>query len=56
MPAQPCLFGLGERYAALSAAVDLLLRLDEVLDFELFRGPLIRAPRRSERGKGGRPP
>ena len=31
-------------------------RLSAVVDFELFRADLERAVRRSERGKGGRPP
>lgn len=56
MSDQPGFFDLDERYAALSAAGDPLLRLGELVDFELFRRPLIRALRRSERRKGGRPP
>jgi hypothetical protein len=47
---------LSDRYAALSAAGDPLERLASVVDFEVFRGPLIAALRRSDRGKGGRPP
>jgi IS5 family transposase len=43
-------------YAALSAAGDPLERLAAVVNFEVFRGPLIVALRRSDRGKGGRPP
>lgn len=35
---------------------DPLERLAGVVDFEVFRGPLIAALRRSVRGKGGRPP
>jgi hypothetical protein len=30
--------------------------LAAVVDFDVFRGPLIVALRRSDRGKGGRPP
>jgi hypothetical protein len=49
-------FDLSDRYAALSAAGDPLERLGSVVDFEVFRGPLIASLRRSVRGKGGRPP
>ncbi len=56
MSGQPGLFDLDERYAALSSSVDPLLRLDEMVDFELFRPSLKRALRRSDRRKGGRPP
>lgn len=40
----------------MSAAGDPLERLAAVVDFEVFRGPLVAALRRSPRGKGGRPP
>ena len=56
MAGQPGFFDLSERYEALSAAGDPLERLASVVDFEVFRGPLVAAPRRSVRGKGGRPP
>ena len=56
MVGQPGFFDLSDRYAALSAAGDPLERLSAVLDFEVFRGPLIAVLRRSDRGKGGRPP
>ena len=56
MVSQPGFFDLSDRYAALSAAGDPLERLASVVDFEVFRGPLIAALRRSARGKGGRPP
>lgn len=49
-------FDLSDRYEALSAAGDPLERLAAVVDFEVFRGPLIAALRRSPRAKGGRPP
>ncbi|NQW10118.1 MAG: hypothetical protein HQ481_09610 [Alphaproteobacteria bacterium] len=49
MSAQPGFFDLDERYAALSAAGDPLLRLGELVDFALFWRPLIRALRRSDR-------
>lgn len=42
--------------AALSAAGDPLVRLCSAVDFEIFRPALLRALRRSDRGKGGRPP
>jgi len=56
MAGQPSFFDLSNRYGALSAAGDLLGRLAAVVDFELFRGPLTAALRRSRRSKGGRPP
>lgn len=56
MVGQPGFFELSDRYAALSAAGDPLELLAAVVDFEMFRGPLIAALRRSARGKGGRPP
>lgn len=56
MAGQPGFFDLSDRYEALSAAGDPLERLGSVVDFEVFRGPLIAALRRSVRGKGGRPP
>lgn len=56
MAQQPGFFDVDERYAALSKAGDPLERLREVVDFELFRKPLERALRRSERRQGGRPP
>ncbi|MBX9884100.1 MAG: transposase, partial [Novosphingobium sp.] len=56
MVGQPGFFDLSDRYEALSAAGDPLERLAGVVDFEVFRGPLTAALRRSVRGKGGRPP
>lgn len=56
MAGQAGFFDLSDRYAALSAAGDPLERLAGVVDFEVFRGPLVAALRRSVRGKGGRPP
>ena len=56
MAGQPGFFDLSDRYEALSAAGDPLERLSGVVDFEVFRGRLIAALRRSVRGKGGRPP
>ena len=56
MAGQPGFFDLSDRYEALSAAGDPLERLAAVVDFELFRGPLVAALRRAPRNKGGRPP
>ena len=56
MAAQPGLFDLDRRYAALSAAGDPLERLAAVVDFELFRPELNAALERSNRARGGRPP
>ncbi len=56
MAGQPGFFDLDGRYASLSAAGDPLLRLGDLVDFEVFRAPLLRALRRSDRDRGGRPP
>jgi hypothetical protein len=56
MVGQPGFFDLSDRYEALSEAGDPLERLAAVVDFEVLRGPLVAALRRSARGKGGRPP
>jgi IS5 family transposase len=56
MAGQPGFFDLSDRYEALSAAGDPLERLAAVIDFEVFRGPLIAGLRRGPRTKGGRPP
>ena len=56
MAGQPGFFDLSDRYEARSAAGDPLERLAGVIDFDVFRGPLTAALRRSVRGKGGRPP
>jgi len=56
MSGQPGFFDFDERYGALSAAGDPLLKLAAVVDFELFRPALKQALRRSDGGKGGRPP
>ena len=53
---QPGFFDLDHRYSDLSKAGDPLVRLDSLVDFEVFRQPLLRALCRSDRGKGGRPP
>ncbi len=56
MAGQLGFFDLEDRLAALSAAGDPLERLSSAVDFEIFRPPLKRALRRSDRSKGGRPP
>ena len=56
MAGRPGFLDLSNQYEALSAAGDPLERLTAVVDFEVFRGPLVAAMRRSPRGKGGRPP
>jgi hypothetical protein len=43
MAGQPGFFDLSDRYEALSAAGDPLERLSAVVDFGVFRGPLIAA-------------
>lgn len=55
MMAQPGLFDVDERLAALSAAGDPLERLSGVVDFELFRPVLDAALARSDCSRGGRP-
>jgi hypothetical protein len=56
MVGQPGFFDADERYRTLTAAGDPLERLTSAVDFELFRAELDAALRRSDRGKGGRPP
>ena len=56
MAGQPGFFDLDERLAQLSAGGDPLERLSAVVVFELFRKPLAKALKRSDRAKGGRPP
>ena len=53
---QPGFFDLEDRYADLSKSGDPLERINALIDFEVFRKPLLRALRRSDRAKGGRPP
>jgi IS5 family transposase len=50
------LFALDERYRNLSEVGDPLMRLKELIDFELFRPALAKALRRCDGSKGGRPP
>ena len=56
MAGQPGFFDLDERYQALSANGDPLVRLSQLIDFEVFRAALFTALQQSDRLKGGRPP
>ena len=56
MAAQAGFFDLDERYRALAATGDPLIRLAELIEFEVFRAPLVAALARSDGSKGGRPP
>ena len=56
MAGQAGFFDAEKRLRALSAVGDPLERLAAAVDFELFRAELDAALRRSDRGKGGRPP
>jgi IS5 family transposase len=55
MRGQAGFFYIEDRLKELSAKGDALERLTAVVDFELFRGDLERAVRRSDRSKGGPP-
>jgi len=56
MQGQAGFFDVDERLKELSAKGDALERLNEIVDFELFRPDLVRAVPRSDGSKGGRPP
>lgn len=56
MSGQRGFWDVEERYTLLSAAGDPLERLDVVVPWEVFRKPLAKALKRSDRSKGGRPP
>ena len=56
MPGQLGFFDLEDRYAQLSKAGDALEKLASVVDFEPFRYRLLKALKRSDGAKGGRPP
>lgn len=49
-------FDVENRYKRLSEAGDPLERLNGAVDWELFRKPLLKVLKRSDRIKGGRPP
>jgi IS5 family transposase len=55
MAGQPGLFDLDERDRALSESGDPLIRLATLIDFEVFRAPLVSALKRSDGTRGGRP-
>lgn len=56
MAVQLGFFDLEDRYAQLSKAGDPLEKLAGVVDFEPFRYRLVKALKRSDGAKGGRPP
>ena len=56
MPRQPGFWSVEERLGELSAHGDPLEKLQEIVDFELFRPVLIEALGPGDRSKGGRPP
>ncbi len=56
MVGQPGFFDLDERYRALAATGDPLIKLAKLIEFEVFRGPLLTALARSDGSRGGRPP
>ena len=56
MAGQLGFFDLEDRYAQLSKAGDPLEKLSAVVDFEPFRYRLVKALKRSDGSKGGRPP
>lgn len=53
---QPGFFDLDERYEQLSEAGDPLVKLGDLIDFEIFRPQLTTTLKRSDGAKGGRPP
>ena len=53
---QPGFFDFEECLASLSKAGDPLEGLAQIVDFEIFRKPLDKALKYSDRKKGGRPP
>ena len=53
---QPGFFDFEQRLASLSKAGDPLEGLAQTVDFEIFRKPLDKALKYSDRKKGGRPP
>jgi len=56
MSDQPGFFDLDDRYEQLSKSGDPLERLSEVVNFEAFRYRLVKALKRTDGAKGGRPP
>jgi hypothetical protein len=56
MRGQPGFWDVDERYRRLSAAGDPLEALDRLVPWEVFRKPLVKALKRSDGARGGRPP
>jgi IS5 family transposase len=56
MVGQPGFSDVDERLKDISAKGDDLERLNQIVDFEVFRADLERAAPRNDRSKGGRPP
>lgn len=56
MRGQSGFWDVDERYARLSEAGDPLEKLNTVVPWEMFRKPLVKALKRSDGAKGGRPP
>ena len=56
MSGQRGFWDIEERYGLLSKAGDPLEKLNAVVPFDVFRKPLAKALKRSDRSKGGRPP
>jgi transposase, IS5 family len=56
MRGQGGFWDIDERYARLSASGDPLEKLNAVVPWEVFRKPLVKALKRSDGAKGGRPP
>jgi len=56
LPKQPGFWSMEDRLRELSAQGDPLEKLQEIVDFELFRPVLVEALGPGERAKGGRPP
>jgi len=56
MRGQPGFWYIDERYSRLSKAGNPLEKLDALVPWEVFRGTLARALKRSDGAKGARPP
>ncbi len=56
MPKQPGFWSVEDRLRELSAQGDPLEKLQEIVDFELFRPVLDEATGAGDRSQGGRPP
>jgi transposase, IS5 family len=56
MRGQPGFWDVEERHGRLSKAGDPLEKLNGVVPWEIFREPLVKALKRSDGARGGRPP